>query len=191
MPARYDCEICRGRGLIRLPVHHSVRVCIAFEPPATVEANYRDYPCPECGDAIPLERLATVEFHSLIATHIDDPEFIAHAKRHAVQRLAADMHGKSFVDFRFGRTDKQNLTRPMVATIGVVSPTHVASLEKRLALRQEVVAREVVEEATKQILIWGSDYTGSSGPIRKSQAVDSVRTALTRVLAARSNTPRS
>ena len=75
----------------------------------------------------------------------------------------------------------------MLATVGVVSLTRVASLERRVAERQEELAREVISEAAEQIRNWRSAYTGDEGTIQKGQAVDFVNAALPAILTRRSS----
>lgn len=186
--ARYDCEVCCGRGLVRLQIQRRTSV-VDFKAaemiPMVAELAYRDYPCPECGDVIPLERLATVEFHSMVNNQITDPEFTKHAMNGAAHRLIDELLAKNFIRMQRGPDDSSQFRYPLVATLAVVSPQHVATLEDRVAQHQEVVAQEVVDEAIRQISNWCSDYTGDEGRIRKSEAIDDVRRALKDVLAKR------
>lgn len=184
MPARWDCEVCSGSGLVRLPLHRRA-VMPRFDAIEIIESAYREYPCPECGDVIPLERLATVEFHSQVSSRTADSEFKKHAMHGAARRLIDGLLAKNFIRFKRGPDDPRQLTYPLVATLAVVSPTHVATLEDRVAQHQEVVAKEVVEEAVRQISNWCSEYTGDEGRIRKSEAIEDVRRALKDVLAKR------
>ena len=171
---------------MRLPIYRHATADLSPSP--TIEDSYRDYPCPECGDVIPLERLATVEFHSMVDARIDDPEFIKHARVNAAHRLIAALLEKKFITFQNGAPISRELKRPLIATVGVVSPTHVASLQERVAKHQEEFAREVVAEAVKEILNWGSYFTGKEGTIQKGHAAEVVRSALTYVLTKRSQT---
>lgn len=147
------------------------------------EPLHRDYPCPECGDAIPLERLATVEFHSMVNNQISDPEFTKHAMKGAAYRLVDELLAKNFIRMRRGPDDSHQFRYPLVATLAVVSPTHVATLEERIALHQEIVATEVMQEASLQINNWGSHY--GHDKLSKSRAIEFVHEALKTVLTKR------
>lgn len=154
---RYDCEICGGSGMVRLPIYRRASV-FSVDIGPQIEESCRSFACPECADAIPIERLAVIEFHSLVDSHIDDPAFVDHAKRHAAHRLVDVMLRKSVISLKRGKEDASRFCYPMVATVGVVSPTDVAKLEELIAARQGEVAREVAEEAKRQIDNWGSHY---------------------------------
>lgn len=187
-----DCVICRGSGVIRLAIYRRTRIgdfnteSIADAEPIAEESS-RSYPCPECSDRLPQERLAVVQYHSLLDSEINDPEYVRHAKHVAAHELVAGLLKNGFIRFERGPNDARDLQFPMMATIGVVSLKTVATLEQRIAERQDELAREVVSEAAKQIRIWRSAYTGDDGTIHKGQAVDSIQAALTRVLAKRSS----
>lgn len=140
---RYDCEICRGNGLVRLPIHRRVTAFSADAIPQMV-ANSRDYPCPECGDAVTIGQ---------------------------VQAL------------RKGPNDSREMRFQMVATVGVVHPSKLDTLEARIAERQDVVAKEVADEAEHQIERW-ADYGHSK--IFKRDARHMIRDAFQIVMKRRS-----
>lgn len=180
--ARFDCDICRGSGLIRLPIYRRMSV-VHVEPTATfsVDEMSRQYPCPECSDAVPEERIAFVETHSIMdAMDVRVPE--DYALRHAARGIAAEILKGGFITLRKGPLNDRELTYSTVATVGVVSPKHVATIEQRVSSRQAEVAREVADVAERAILHWGSYYSGPEGGIAKSQAVRELREALASVL---------
>src|SRR5258708_6332965 len=82
------CEICRGSRVSRLPIYRPVSA-LAFDASAAVsiEQSWRDYPCPECGDQVDMNRVAVLDAHAMIDSRIDDPEFQQHAKRTAAHML--------------------------------------------------------------------------------------------------------
>jgi hypothetical protein len=179
MAAKYDCEICRGRGLVRLPLYR--RATVSFEATATsIEESYREYPCPECSDQAPLERVAVLDVHSMVDARIDTPEFREHAMRHAALRLVDELLKADFITLERGKTDTFRERYPVVATIGVVSKKQVATLERRIADRQDEVAKVVALEAKKQIDNWGSHY--GHADILKRDAKAQVDSALNHVL---------
>lgn len=107
------------------------------------------------------------------------------ACRAATQALVDKLLDEDLIQFELGPEDALNLTVAVRATIGVVSPRHVASLEERIAERQEAVAREVAEQGARNIRAWGRAYSGDEGNISKGQAVSSLWEALRAVLARR------
>ena len=68
------------------------------------------------------------------------------------------------------------------ATLGVVSPSVVASMEQRIAQNQQAVAQEVAKEAAGLIATWNSRHYGPNGYISKDQAISEVKAALSAVL---------
>lgn len=181
--ARYDCEVCSGSGLVRLPLHKRVSARRFEATEVTIEVLHRDYPCPECGDVIPLERLATVQFHSMVDSRIDDPEFTRRAIQSAAHNLIGQMIAKNFISSRRGPDEVGGLRYPLIVTLGVVSPIDVATLERRIGQHQDVVAQEVVDEAAASISNWGSYYGHSE--IQKSRAIECLREAVKTVVTRR------
>jgi hypothetical protein len=151
-------------------------------PPSIVPTPYRDYPCPECGDKIPLERVAVVQFRSQVSSEIDDPGFQEHVRKGTAHHLIAELLDKQFISFEQMAPREGDHMYPLIATLGVVSPSTVATLEERISTRQAELAQEVAAEAKREIANWGSYYHGESGPIYKSQAIDAVNDALRIVL---------
>lgn len=181
-----DCDICRGCGVIHLPIYRRAEFFDVNSSPVAGEIS-RSYPCPECANIIPQDRVAIVHHNSHIDSQIEGyPDVMRSVKRDMVCGLAVDLLDSGFIRFERGQTDYR-LRIPMRATVGVMSLKHVATLEQRIVDRQEELACEVISEAAKQIRIWGSHYSGDEGKISKGQAVDSVNAALTQVLARRSS----
>lgn len=183
-----DCEICRGSGVVRLPIYPRVRVgAFSAERVAKIEETSRSFACPECANSVPQERVAVIKCHSLVDSRIDDPGYIEAAKREAAFQLSAEILKAGFIEFERGPDDTRHLAFPVRATVGIVSRTDVATLEQRVSEHQERLAQEVIAEAAKQIRVWRSAYGGDELTIQKGQAVDSLNAALTRILAARSS----
>lgn len=177
------CETCQGARVIRLPVFKSV--VTAFDPnaePTISGPDSRVWPCPQCAPSIPTERLAVVQFHSVRNTQIHDSQYIESSRKHAAHGLAAELLAQDFIRFEEGPADTYQMQIPMVATVGVVSRQHVATFEDRVARRQELIAREVVEEAFEYIRNCNSYYRGRDGEISKGEAIEEVRDAFNAVL---------
>lgn len=182
MKRRRECEICRGEGSIRLPIYRRMSLVADVPSISSAEETSRRYPCPECSETVPQDRIAVMSKHHLVQSGVDDPDFMGHVRRHSAHELIDGLLHRKLISFERGRDDPYEMTFPIIATVGVVSPNVVATLEQRVAERQDEVAREVAAAAAAGIRIWGSHYTGDEGSIHKAQAVDAVNEALKRVL---------
>lgn len=181
------CEICRGSGLVRLPIYRTAAVTAFDNSAQIIEESARNYPCPECADLVPQERLALVQYHSLVDARCTDKEYIDAANEDAAHRLVGALLKGGFIRFEHGKKDARGLTFPIQATVGVVSTKHVATMEERIAERQDEFAREVINEAGRGIESWGT--SAGEGAIYKSQAIDELNLALRRLLSKRKSHP--
>jgi hypothetical protein len=182
---KHDCEICRGNGLVRLPIYRRLMACTIDAAPEPVESS-RDYPCPECGDAITIGQVGALREESLVASYINEPGFIDHVREGLAHLLAAQLLKDGYIKFRRGPNDDQRMRFQMVAMVGVVHPSKLDTLEQRIAERQDVVAREVADEAAHQIDNWGSHY--GRADILKRDAGRMIRDALQIVMKRRKST---
>lgn len=178
---KHDCVICCGTSIIRLPVRR--RFAVAAPETISMDEVSRIYPCPECAATIPQERLAIVHHHSLADSRIDDPAYIMAARESAAHGLVEGLLEGGFIQFERGHEDARERVFQTRATVGVVSPKHVATLEERIDERQADLANKLAIEAKAQIRIWGAYYTGDEGKIAKGQAADAVDRALKAILA--------
>ena len=175
-----DCDICGGRQVVTLAIQRRAAVVSGFngtEPPKP-ELLSRSYPCPNCVDLIPVERIATVSFHAVMDSRITDPDYERHAKASAAHSLIDGIVKNNLIQYRKG--SPQGLRIPMIATVMVAAPHHVATMEQRIAEHQEIVAREVIEEAAKHIMNWGSYY--GEQQISKGEAITGMHDALRTVI---------
>jgi hypothetical protein len=150
----------------------------AIEP--LVEQQFREYPCPECSEMVAMERIAIVQKVMTAAADIGGDEFVSHVMRSAERQVLRSLAGKGFVRVERGPEDRQQITFPVTATVGVVSPKVVATIQERAAVHQERLAREVMAEADARIDNWDS-YYGRSG-ILKQDASRLIQEALRTVL---------
>jgi hypothetical protein len=184
-PVKANCEICRGSGLIRVPIFK--RSVGPRDVPAFGDRDEtsRSYPCPECSGSIPQERLEVVQYHGMVdmRDYDGDPEFKRYVARNAAHNFVDALLQEGFIRYESGPGDSSlGMRVPIRATLGVVSPRHVATLEQRIAVRQEELAREVIIEAERQIVMRPPPYTGAEGFIWKLGAVEAVKNALHVVL---------
>lgn len=178
------CEICRGAGMVRFPIYRRATITSRYVDSPSIEESSRSYPCPECAPTIPEERLAVVQYHSWGDSQlINEPGYAEASKRRAIHELAELIFSQGFVRFERGPDDGLELGYPMRATIGVVAPKRIATLEQRISEHQEELARDVAENAAADIANWGV-YFGALN-ISKDMAIGFVRSALKRVLAKR------
>lgn len=175
---RHDCDICRGRGTVTLPVYGKVMAYSPAETP-TLEESSRDYPCPECGDSAPMEKLAIIQRQSGAAERPDDPEYSRYLRKIAAVAFVDELLKRDLIRIERGPADDM-MRFSIRSTLGVVAPAHVATLERRVAEHQEIVAREVAAKAAAEIDNWGSYYDYQV--IRKERAVTFVQEALAAVL---------
>ncbi len=181
---KYDCEICNGRGTIRLPIYRRVSA-LAFSTEAIqdIGESSREYPCPECSEAVPFARVGVVGSITAMDTRIDDPKYIDHVKNEAAHALVEEIIKGGYIKIERGPEDTQELRREFRVTLGVVSQRQVATLEERVASRQIEIAQQVASEAEAQINNWGSYY--GHPDILKQDATRMVRESIKTVLAKR------
>ena len=174
---QFSCDICRGSGTVLLPIYRQMRV-VPDTRKTEREDTARSYPCPECSRYIPQQRVAVVQFLSLVHTGIQEPESLAAVRKEAAHGLVEELLKAGLISFERGPDDTVRCTFPVRATVGVVSSTDVASLEQRVAARQEEFAQDVIRTAARKIRYWGAEFYGEEGPIGKSQAIDELFAAL-------------
>lgn len=157
----HNCEICRGRGTIRLSVHRPLDIT-ALKSSAVAPAEIipsRDFPCPECSDVVPITKVHAEQLETLADSRYEgDPSFMEHVRESLAFDLAAHLLRHGYIYFERRPTNRLNYQFAMRATIGVVTKKQADSLEERIAARQIELAQEVVTEAKAQIDNWGSDY---------------------------------
>ena len=176
-----ECPVCRGSKRIKLPLYHPVSASFSGEPDWTVREASREYACPECS-GVPESRVNILGCAaSIFSPEPIDPNQIEAMRHHMAREMAENLVKDGFVRIEVGPVG-DDLRSEVTATLGVVSERVVASMEQRIAERQELVAREVTSAAVAGIRVWGSYYTGDDGSISKSQAIDAVREALKAVL---------
>lgn len=156
-----DCDVCGGRRVITLPVVRRISLApmAKFEASATT-VSHRNFPCPECGPQVSENRVKIMEFGATIAAQAlgyfgqggVPAEFVAMAQRDAARTIHEAMLQQGLFSFERGPYDRNDMTEPHYARIGVVAPAVVASMEERIAQRQEELAREVVNLAGPAIL---------------------------------------
>ncbi|HWK44889.1 MAG TPA: hypothetical protein VNT30_09220 [Stellaceae bacterium] len=181
------CPICQGSRTVRLFVYHPVTTK-PLARQARLEDSSRTYPCPECTRKAVSEEHVTILQHTAVfgATYLVREGLEIYAMRTAAAALSRRLLDDQFIKFSYFPNVLPGSTE-VVATLAAVAPSHVASMEQRIAERQGDVARRVVEQAVREIEIWGSAFGGTGGSIHKEMAVEAVKMALIRVL----STPRT
>lgn len=158
---RKDCEICGGRGFIRLPLRGPMSAVATFGGEG-VRESARSYVCPEC---IGQADLARVRVASAIAFAPYAPELAAAldamklegAALGAMKLEAARKIGEFLLQegcLIFCRADAPPGEVGLRAMVGVAPPAYVVVIEDRIAAKQDEVAHEVVRRAVDSIGEW-------------------------------------
>lgn len=152
-----DCDICGGYGKIRLPVREKLSATISYY--VSISTKIREYPCPECGDLIPQENIKIVQAEDFVSGDIRDEEYILHCKKAMAHQIGQFLFDDYQITFTKDTRIPENAWRGdylLRGKLGIVSPRFVAKFEERVREHQELIAKEVVEEATKSIRNWDS-----------------------------------
>jgi hypothetical protein len=182
---KYDCDICRGRGTIRLPIYRRLGAVVAeFSASPVIEDNARDYPCPECSDQVAFARVGIVGALKEMDTRIDDPKYIEHVKHAAAHSLIEEIINGGYVKLEMAPPDTTRMRQAYRVTLGVVSQKQVATIEERVARRQIDIAQEAATEAKAQIDNFGSYYARLDA-IGKNSAARMIDEAVKTVIAKR------
>lgn len=175
-----NCDICRGSGVIRLPVYRQISVRDVQES-ATMplgEAS-RAFACPECGSRVVEDNVRLLGV-SLRADRRRGDFGWEHTKRDMAHSLVEEMIRDGLVQFS-ERNIRHDMTVEIRATVGVVSTRTVVSMTQRIRERQMEIATSLTVAAKRAIANWGSRYTDDSGSIPKAQAISAVIEALQQV----------
>lgn len=175
-----DCEICRGNGIIRFPLYKRKSfVSPDMSNAMSVDACYRDYPCPECAGIASENRVFIIEQKVRI-----DERYIGAIRHHEMMNLAhhaiEQMIEKGLISFTEKRVP-YDMTVEMTATIGVVSKTFVASIRDRAKGIQFEIANRVVKAAQQRIYYWGSSHIRNVRRLSKDTAANLISSALREV----------
>jgi hypothetical protein len=174
---REQCDICQGNRVIRLPIRRPVSASVIpiFEA-ESIDASSREYPCPECGHKVDMDRVAVLDVYSRIDLRYEDQPFEQHIRDHLAHMLVDHLLRGDYIAFEKSEPDRYTISQAMVASLGVVSKRQVATFEQRVAQGQDQLARAVAEEAIKQINNWGSHYNRHG--IAKDDAAKLIRDAV-------------
>lgn len=181
------CGVCHGRRLISLRTTPEFNAQITEVHEVKINTTtYEEYPCPACAPHAPVERVDVIEYEADVRADRDlgdDPDYRAGIMRQMATRLGRGMLEKGHISFTESPIEKDNYgfdKRKFIARIGVVSTGQAATMQDRIEKHQNALALEVIDEAKRQICIWGSDYNWQS--IRKDDAMRMVSESLQIVL---------
>lgn len=178
---RARCEVCRGARYVRLPLYREASASIGPVEMGLVamESMYREYPCPECCGWVKEDRVAVLDAHSVVDERYDRLEVRDAAKRNAAHLLVDHLLRSGLISFETVKRESprgHGLEIVAMATLGVVAPGVVASIEERATERGKQLTEAVAVQAIKEISNWGSYYRTEG--ISKSRAADFIREAL-------------
>lgn len=175
------CPVCSGARTIRLPLMSDLAGSFdaALTMPADTIASSRTYPCPECAPATNIDRIKVIAVAGV--GHVpfrmaDHPRDLSVYTQHVRQAAARQAHEEIMRAglFRFSEGTPDRLTGEMAysATIGVVAPAVVATLQQRMDEHALSVARQLAQIAIGKIMNWGAAYGDTT--VLKDRAADSV-----------------
>jgi predicted amidophosphoribosyltransferase len=136
----------------------------------------REYPCPECGDYAPFNKLFVVKQSRKERAEIMD-QAREHIRRYLANALGDYMLHHDLIAFEERPSDRYSV--PVVETraiVGIVAPKHVATFEERVAERQFDIAERLAIKAAQSVDNWGSYY--GQRTVDKSQARQLIMGAL-------------
>lgn len=179
-----DCDICGSYGKIRLPVRERLSAVIND---TSAMGKIREYPCPECGNNIPSENIKIVQAEDFISENAGDQEFIQYCKEAIAHKIGRFLFDEGMITYTKDTKDIEYSWRKsyiLRGKLGVLSPRFVAKFEERVKEHQELIAKYVVEEATKSIRNW--DSMTKNPIIQKEMAIRFLYEALDKITSKRS-----
>lgn len=179
---RKDCDICGGRGKIRLPVLSNPDASAYRQRSIAIQhvgESSREYTCPECSEVADDNRVMVAWSQQEYPAHYDrDPDFMRSLEIATARHLADLMIKDGYVRFVEDPVRDDRMTKALRAYVGVVAVGAAKRIEDRISERQFDVANEVIANAAEQIRFWDSRYTGPEGHINKGQAIGEMKAAL-------------
>lgn len=180
-----ECVICQGNKFVRLPVYRraSARYIDAAIPLSiAAEESHRTYPCPECNEKTAAEEKVSILYATeTIAERGNEPADLQRIVAHSLSKAIAD---KLLADEMIEISkEKRGDDLLFIAKVGVVSPKTFQRIEERAIEKMTEFLVGVSAEATKNIALWGSSYSGDDGPIAKGMAMRFIREAFDRHIA--------
>ena len=169
---RHDCDICGGRGKIRLPVMHKTSMRPAANAKIELAESSREYACPECSEIADDNRVMVMGAQEEYSAHLaKEPQFMERIHGYLARPIAEMLIRDGFVRFVDMPIDETRMTKATRAYVGVVAVGAAKRIEDRINERQWEMAEKVLHEAADAVRNWGSHYTGRGGPINKDDAV--------------------
>ncbi|MFA5025678.1 MAG: hypothetical protein WC503_04185 [Candidatus Shapirobacteria bacterium] len=178
-----DCEICGGYGKIRLLVREKLNTSATINFASTLMSKIREYPCPECGDQIPQENIKIIQAEDYVSGDIREAGYVIHCKREIAYKMGQFLFDDDQITFTKDTKIPEYSWRNdyiLRGKLGIVSPRFVAKLEERVKECQELMAKEVVEEARTSIRNW--DPKNESKFIRKDDSIRLLYEALDKIM---------
>lgn len=179
--SKTQCDICQGRGTIRLPVYKPRAAPAAQASMGKFADYFRDFACPECSPTADDSRVTLIH-----ARTTSDPSDAATAGADLAKCITASLaHAIARALVRRGfinitsREIRGDRVTEWTASLGVVGKGAADRIEKRIKKNQEALAKKVADEAFQRIANWSPDRVTA---IFKEQAAYAVSQALAVVL---------
>lgn len=159
----YVCEICRGSRIIRLPVHSRLSVYAPITDRIT-ELSHKDFPCPACADITSIDHVAIIKVESKGVApwrgEAINPQLFQYVVEAAISEIGESLKNSGIIKTERGQDNLRDMTFSVTATLGVVSPTVVASMKERIAKNQAVGGEGMMVKLLDSTITWSTD-----GPI--------------------------
>lgn len=178
------CDICRGEQVVRLQVVKELSLDVmSASIPMELDVAYRIFPCPQCSEQVGIGVLRTCSRTVIKSAHLmDNPTFRESAHVDLARQLGDQLVANRLVRFEQRESDAfrpeygPQGTIDVRATIVVVPPDRIDTLEAKIAERQYEMADQVTRVALGEIEQWGSQFEVNH--LSKAQASRLVRSAL-------------
>lgn len=187
-----NCDICQGTGRVNLHVYPKPEPYKFKDTDQSVEhlvSVLRDYPCPECGEYTPTERIGIV--WADISYPIDvtiGTEYYQELRNNLIRtsayRVADELIKEGYFtveDMSETDTDLLYGRRSLRVKLGVV-PREVTHTAEQLAIKFCIpIAQKVAHAAVAKIQNWCADY--GDVPLGRGDACKRVMEAMREVIA--------
>jgi hypothetical protein len=175
------CPVCRGSKIIRLPLYSEARADFP-QIAVQVEINARTYPCPECAPTTTKDRIAIVQVGAQACARYRGGDrgdsYTAHLRHMLAHRIADEMLSGNMIVCEEGEPVPVFETIPLRATIGIVSPAHVATMQERIEQGSWPIVQQVADRAKALIRNWGSATLYGKDEIAKGDAYRQIDDAM-------------
>lgn len=173
------CIVCRGERRIRLPLFHQMTGrAFSADVDLSIGETSRDYPCPECGPQIGVERLMCFSSIGFASKEIDDPRYKERVRVNMVHEMINGLLERGAIKF----DERPGISGIEIRATMTVAMDGVETIEERTTAHQTIIADAACTDAVHAIEKWES-YQHGRDVITKSLAVALVQQATGKAVA--------